>query len=65
MIMAEQKYEVTGTFKPGGEWHPYTKVITAPNENRAKERIYAELGSKHRLKRNLIIINGVTLINGE
>jgi large subunit ribosomal protein LX len=63
--MADQKYEVNGEFREGGDWRPYTKVVTAPNEKQAIERIYAVIGSKHRLKRNYITINGVTLINGE
>jgi large subunit ribosomal protein LX len=63
--MADQKYEVTGEFREGGEWRPYTKTVDAPNEQQAIERIYNLIGSKHRLKRNYITINGVTLINGE
>jgi large subunit ribosomal protein LX len=46
-------------------WRPYTKVVAAPNENLAIERIYTLLGSKHRLKRNYIRITKVTLVNGE
>ena len=63
--MADQKFEVTGEFRDGGEWRPFTKVVGAPNETQAIERIYAIIGSKHRLKRNYITINGVTLIDGE
>ncbi len=33
---------------------PYTKVIEAPNENQAKERTFAVIGSKHNLKRRYI-----------
>jgi large subunit ribosomal protein LX len=63
--MADQKFEVNGEFNIGNEWKPYTKVINAPNENQAIERIYTLIGSKHRLKRNFIRINSITLISGE
>jgi len=49
-----QSYRVEGTFQMDGEWRPYEKVITAPNEKQARERIYTLLGSKHRLKRREI-----------
>ena len=61
--MAE--YEVTGTFRIGGEWKAYTKVISALNEKQAQERIFTDLGSKHRLKRNYITVSGITLVDGE
>jgi large subunit ribosomal protein LX len=57
--MAEQKYEVKGSFLMGEDWMPYTKVIEAPNENQAKERTLAVIGSKHNLKRRYIKIDAV------
>jgi large subunit ribosomal protein LX len=58
-------YEVTGTFRIGGEWKAYARTIDAPNEKQAQERIFADLGSKHRLKRNYITVSGITLVDGE
>ncbi len=63
--MENRRYEVKGTFNIGNEWHPYTKVILAPNELQAKERIMTVIGSKHRLKRRYITVNTVTALNGE
>ncbi|WOF15760.1 50S ribosomal protein L18a [Methanoplanus sp. FWC-SCC4] len=63
--MADQKYEVSGEFKNGYDYQPFRKVIAAPNEAQASERTFAIIGSKHRLKRNYIKINGITLIDGE
>ncbi|HOT02961.1 MAG TPA: 50S ribosomal protein L18Ae [Methanolinea sp.] len=63
--MAEQKFEVKGDFRMGDEWRPYTKVVEAPNEAQAKERIYTLIGSKHRLKRSYITVKSVTLFSGE
>ena len=63
--MVEQKFEVKGTFKIGDDWKPYTKVVGAPNSKQAEERVYATIGSKHRLKRMYITINGITPVDGE
>ena len=63
--MADQKFEVKGTFRMGEDWMPYTKVISAPNENQAKERTLTVIGSKHNLKRRYIKIDGVTPVKGE
>jgi len=63
--MTDQKFEVKGTFRMGEDWMPYTKVISAPNENQAKERTLTVIGSKHNLKRRYIKIDGVTPVKGE
>ncbi len=64
-MMGNRQFEVKGTFAIGGEWHPYTKVIEAPNETQARERTFAVIGSKHRLKRRYITVNAITALNGE
>ena len=53
------EYEVTGRFEPGGQRRKFTQVVEADNENVARERIYANLGSRHRLKRTQIEISEV------
>jgi large subunit ribosomal protein LX len=63
--LTDQKFEVKGTFRMGEDWMPYTKVISAPNENQAKERTFTVIGSKHNLKRRYIKIDGVTPVKGE
>ncbi len=60
-----QQYEVSGTFRCGDEWRPYTKTVNAPNEVQAEERIMTAIGSKHRLKRMYITVDGITLVSGE
>ncbi|MDD1689445.1 MAG: 50S ribosomal protein L18a [Methanoregula sp.] len=60
--MAEQKFEVKGSFLMGEDWMPYTKVIEAPNEKQAEERTFAVIGSKHKLKRRYIKIDGVKAV---
>jgi large subunit ribosomal protein LX len=64
-MMENRQFEVKGTFSIGGEWHPYTKVIEAPNETQALERTFAVIGSKHRLKRRYITVNDIKALNGE
>ncbi len=57
--MADQMFEVKGSFLMGEDWMPYTKVVEAPNEKQAEERTFAVIGSKHKLKRRYIKIDGV------
>ncbi|MCK8518956.1 50S ribosomal protein L18Ae [Methanoculleus sp. 7T] len=63
--MENQTFEVVGACKIKNEWKPYRKVIEAPNENQAKERVFADIGSKHRLKRSYITIEAVNVVAGE
>ncbi len=63
--MSEFTFEVKGTFQERFAWKPYTKVLTAPNEKQATERVYTVIGSKHHLKRAYIKIDSVTRVSGE
>ena len=63
--MENQKYEVKGTFRMGEDWMPYTKVIEAPNEKQAQERVFTVFGSKHNLKRRYIKIDAVSPVKTE
>lgn len=58
--MAEEKiFEVKGDYKTSKGLQAFTKSINALNENHAKERTFALLGSKHGLKRREIKIKEV------
>ena len=63
--MEYKEYEIIGTFQEKDTWKPYTKIVTAPNENQAKERIFTQIASKHRLKRPYITITSVKELSGE
>jgi large subunit ribosomal protein LX len=63
--MDQKKYEVKGQYQELHAWKPYTKVLVAPNEKQAQERIYNLIGSKHRLKRMYIQIDTITECAGE
>jgi|Deesub1362B_J571_1020462.scaffolds.fasta_scaffold00058_65 large subunit ribosomal protein LX len=53
------KYIVRGKFRVNKKWMKFTKEIDAPNERVAKEWIYSLMGSRHKVKRNLIEIEEV------
>jgi len=63
--MKLQNYRVEGTFRMDEAWRPYEKVVSAPNEAQARERVYTLLGSKHRLKRREIRVAKVEPAEGE
>ncbi|PKL59997.1 MAG: 50S ribosomal protein L18a [Methanomicrobiales archaeon HGW-Methanomicrobiales-4] len=63
--MELKQFEVKGQYQELQKWKPYTKVLAAPNEKQAEERIYNIIGSKHRLKRLYIKINTITECKGE
>lgn len=50
------KFTAKGTFTKRGEEHKFVKELEADNEKAAKEKIYAEFGSKNNVKRNYIQI---------
>ncbi len=59
-------FKITGTFKMGrNKDQPFTKEVLATNKNQAKEKIYSDLGSKHKIKRNFIDIAKVQEISAD
>ena len=53
------EYTISGRWKTPDGWQEFETTVDAPNENVARERTYAEFGSRHRLKRPQIDISGV------
>jgi large subunit ribosomal protein LX len=53
------KFEVSGAFKTTEGWQPFKKVVEAHNESYALEKVYSLIGSHHKVKRNLIKVNGI------
>ncbi|MCE4617508.1 MAG: 50S ribosomal protein L18a [Desulfurococcales archaeon] len=47
------------------EWRKFAIEVRALNEEQAKEKVYSELGSRHKLKRTLIKIEDVKEISLE
>ncbi|WP_181685033.1 50S ribosomal protein L18Ae [Halorhabdus salina] len=53
------EFTVNGQFEARDGWQTFEKEIEAENKNVAEERIFAEFGSQHGLKRTQIEIEGV------
>ena len=53
------RFTVSGRFRIRGGWRPFETALEAPNEAVATERCFANLGSRHGLKRAHIEIEGV------
>ena len=58
-------FRIKGWFKQGYEKQTFTRELPALSEKQALERVYSEVGSKHKIKRNLINIEEVTEIKPE
>lgn len=55
-------FEVQGRFKIQDGWQKFRKIVDAGNERQAMERVYSLLGSNHKVKRNLIKIDGIKVV---
>ena len=53
-------FTVSGRFQSRGGFREFTKVVEAPNENVARERVFSKLGSEHGLKRTQVELGEVT-----
>jgi len=60
--VVRMRYEVRGKFRNGMIWMPFKKVVEAHNESFAVEKIYSLIGSNHKVKRNLIKIESIELV---
>ena len=59
--MSVKTYRIKGEINKAQFFEPLTfnKLIAATKEEHAVKRIYAEMGSRHRAKRNQITIHSV------
>lgn len=60
-------FRIKGKFFMGrsvmrNNWQRFSKEVAGLNEEKAKERLYSELGSKHRIKRRNIKIEEIAEI---
>jgi len=56
------KFETKGIYTKKGVTEKFVKLIDASNEKMAKEKIFAELGSKQNIKRTRIVINEIKTV---
>ncbi|HIP25247.1 MAG TPA: 50S ribosomal protein L18a [Archaeoglobus profundus] len=57
------KFEIEGVFKNANQWQKFKKIVEAHNEKFAIEKVYSLLGSNHKVKRHLIKIKNVRVID--
>lgn len=53
------QFAVDGQFRTRGGYQEFTKTVSAPNPEVARERVYSRLGSEHGLKRTRIDLDAV------
>ena len=58
-------FRITGNFKQRRETSPFSKEYLAVTEKNAKDKLFSQLGSKNRLKRNQIKIQSISEISKE
>ncbi len=54
-----KKFKVKGTFLMGKKMQPFTVEVSSTNESQAKEKVLSDLGSRHRVKRNKVLIQNI------
>ena len=59
--MSVKRYRIKGEVNKHSFFEPLTfdKVVAAPREEHALEKVYADIGSRHRAKRYEITIHSV------
>ncbi len=63
--METKIFRITGRFRMGEDMQPFTKEFRAISKENVIEKIYADLGSKHKVKRGRIKIEEVKEIKPE
>jgi large subunit ribosomal protein LX len=53
------EYTISGRYQSRGGWSTFEKDVEAPNEDVARDRAYALLGSHHGLKRTQVELEAV------
>ncbi len=54
--MENKTYEVSGTFTDKTGERKFTRDVNAHNEKFAKEKVFSEFGSRHKIRRNAVKI---------
>ena len=63
--METKIFRISGKFRMGEELQIFTKEFRAVSEESGIEKLYTDLGSKHKVKRNRIIIDKIKEIKPE
>lgn len=54
------QFTVSGRYQSRGGYRQFETIVDAPNENVARERVFANIGGRHGLKRTQIDLDEVT-----
>ncbi len=60
-----QAYRIRGWFKQGLFKQKFTRELLSASKEQALDKAYSEIGSRHRLTRNMIHIEEVTEVKPE
>ncbi len=63
--METKIFRISGKFRMGENLQIFTKEFRAVSEESVIEKLYTDLGSKHKVKRNRIIIDEIKEIKPE
>ncbi|MEE8358416.1 MAG: 50S ribosomal protein L18Ae [Candidatus Hydrothermarchaeales archaeon] len=63
--METKIFRISGKFRMGEELQIFTKEFRAVSKESGIEKLYTDLGSKHKVKRNRIIIDKIKEITPE
>ena len=63
--MKTKVFRIKGKFRMGEEMQPFTKEFRAISKENVIEKIYTDLGSRHKVKRGMIKIEEVKEIKPE
>jgi|YelNatPaOPRAMG01_1025707.scaffolds.fasta_scaffold559580_1 large subunit ribosomal protein LX len=58
-------YRVRGWFRQGLDVHRFTKEIPAMTQAQALERMYSDIGSRHKVKRRMIRVEEIVELKPE
>ena len=58
-------FRIIGSFKQRRETTPFSKEFSSLTEEQAKDRLFAEFGSRNRLKKRQIRISSIKIITHE
>jgi large subunit ribosomal protein LX len=59
-------YEIKGAFRISvRNWQPFTIEVASADEPAAVEKVFSLIGSRHKVKRQFVKIEGVRAMNAE
>lgn len=60
--MANKAFEIEGEFQMGRLQQHFVQQVVAPDETKAKDRVYATLGSRHGVNRRQVKFTKISVL---